>query len=492
MTFLLAARRRHGGVLVTLVLLTACGGSSNPPAPGPPGTGGGDAITGRERVGWVQPAQDAAQLATFDYAMYVDGTRAVLSGDTCAPGSGGNFDCSAPLPPLTAGQHNLELVAFTISNGVTLESERSASLRVTVAGSTAPAGSAPPDATVTTSEGHRVRTSIVARGLDDPTDLAIAPDGRIFVTERAGHVRLVAPDGAAESAALELTGVASGDDTGLTAIALHPEFERTGHVFLGYATEGDRRDAAGLRIVRFRERNGILAEAAVLARERASSPPHVVLRFGKDGKLYAAVAAGADPRDAQDAASALGKILRFNEDGSTPRDNPGATGMYSSGHRDPRALAWHPATGALWEVERDREAGDELNAVVAGADYGWPLVRGAMRSARSVAAVLVLPPGTEVSGAAFVPARSRSPFAGELLVASRGAEDLLRVRVGSGREPSGLVEGILQGRYGRLAAIAVAGDGTIYAATGNRDTWGAGRDVLLRIDLLTGEEEIRR
>jgi glucose/arabinose dehydrogenase len=482
MTFRTEARRREGGVLAALLLATACGGSSNPPAPGPPGTGGGDTITGRERIGWAQPAQDAAQLATFDFAIYVDGTRTLLSNDTCAPGSGGNFDCSAPLPPLTAGQHTLELAAFIVSNGVTLESDRSVSLRVTVAATTAPGDAALPiDATVTSSEGHQFRASIVARGLDDPTDLAVAPDGRIFVTERAGRVQIVAPDGSGDSVALELHGVAPGDETGLTAVALHPQFERTGHVFLGYGADGDRRDAGGLRIARFRERNGVLAEGAMLARERTAAPPHVVVRFGRDGKLYAAVSAGADPRDAQSAASPLGKILRFNEDGSTPRDNPAATATFSSGHRDPRALAWHPSNGALWEVERDREAGDELNAVVAGADYGWPLVRGATPSARSVPAALVLPPGTEVSGAAFIPARSRSPMAGELIVASRGAEDLLRVRVGAGREPSGLVEGILQGRYGRIAAIAVAGDGTIYAATGNHETWGAGRDVLVRI-----------
>lgn len=457
----------------------ACGGSSDPPSPGTPAPDGGETITGRERIGWAQPAQDAAQLATFDYAAYVDGARHVLANETCTPASGGTFDCSSPLPPLTPGQHTIELVAFVTTNGTVVESERSAPLRVTVAGATPSAPAAPPqESTLSTSDGYRLRAIVAAQGLDDPTDLAVAPDGRIFVTERAGRVRIVGPDGLQNPDALELRDVAESDESGLTAIALHPEFEKRGHVYLAYAIEG--RDGPVFRITRFREQGGILGEGAVIARERVESPHHVVVRFGQDRRLYAGFATGPDPRAAQNASSVLGKILRLNDDGTTPRDNPGPSAVYSSGHRDPRALAWRPSTGDMWEVERDREAGDELNTIVGGGNYGWPLVRGAHTHPDSVPAALVLPAGTDVSGACFVPLASSSPLAGELLVASRGAEDLLRIRVGANGRP-GLVEGLLQGRYGRVGAVDVAPDGTIYVATANRETWGPGRDVLIRI-----------
>jgi hypothetical protein len=101
----------------------------------------------------------------------------------------------------------------------------------------------------------------------------------------------------------------------------------------------------------------------------------------------------------------------------------------------------------------------------------------------------VFPVGTDVAGASFVPLKAASPLAGELLVASRGAEDLLRIHVGRSGEPSGLIEGLLQGRYGRISAVAAAPDGTIYITTGNRDTWGAGQDILIRLTSLTAQAQ---
>lgn len=467
-------------VLGLAMLLGACGGSSPPtPAPGNPDTG--ETITGRERIGWTQQARGAAELSTFDYAIYVDGNRRELEGEACTAAGGGEYNCAAPLPSLTPGQHTLELATFISTSGGTLESARSTALRVTVSAVSAPTEQAAArDATIVTSEGHRFRASIAARGLDDPSDLAIAPDGRVFVAERAGRVRVVGPEGLRDPAALELDGVAVSDEAGLTAIALHPDFDRNGYVYLAYTIEG--RDGPVFRIARFRERNGIFAQSAVIAREPApAAQAHAVARFGADGRLYAGFAVGLDPRDAQNAATALGKILRLNDDGTTPRDNPRASATFSSGHRDPRAFAWHPTTGKMWEVERDREAGDEVNAIVPGADYGWPLARGLSSYARSVPAALVLPAGTDVSGACFVPVESNSPLAGELLVASRGAEDLLRIRAGVEGQQPGLIAGMLQRRYGRIAAVTVSADGTIYIATTNRDTWGAGLDVLIRL-----------
>jgi hypothetical protein len=115
-----------------VAILAGCGGSSNPPSPGPPGGGGNETITGRERIGWTQQAIDAEQLSTFDYAAYVDGVRRVLEGASCPGTSGAAFECSAPLPPMTPGQHTIELVSFTVAENGILESERSAALRVTV------------------------------------------------------------------------------------------------------------------------------------------------------------------------------------------------------------------------------------------------------------------------------------------------------------------------------------------------------------------------
>jgi glucose/arabinose dehydrogenase len=457
-------------------VLPGCGGSSNPPSPGTPGGGSGETITGRERIGWTQQAIDAEQLATFSYAAYLDGVRRTLEGATC-PGSGASpFECSAPLPPLTPGQHTIELVSFTVVDGAVLESERSAALRVTVS-AISPSAAIPDHATLTTSDGHRLTLSVIAKGLDDPTDLAIAPDGRVFITERIGRVQIVGPAAANNGPpALELSGVSESSHSGLTSMALDPKFESNGFVYVAYGAE--TREGVALRIARFRERNNVLAQGALVFRERADSAGHVTIRFGQDGKLYAGVAAPDDPRAAQDLSSPFGKILRLNPDGTSPRDNPRSLPTYTSGHREPRALAWLPATGAMLEIERDRERGDEVNTIVPGGDYGWPEN---MSGGRSFAASLLLPADADVAGASVVPAPSRSPLAGELLLASKGARDLLRVQI-SPRGEFVLVDGIVKGQYGKLSSVAVAPDGRIYATTSNRDEWGPASDLLLRLE----------
>jgi aldose sugar dehydrogenase len=455
------------------LLLTTCGGSSNPPSPGTPGGGGGETITGRERIGWTQQALDSEQLATFRYAAYVDGVRRVLEGAACAGSSGGAFDCSAPLPPISPGQHTIELVSFTMSDDTILESERSSPLRVTVS-AVSPSSLIDGNATLSTSDGHHFSASVVAKGLDDPTDVAIAPDGRVFVIERAGRVRIF--DGReGDPPALELGDVSLSPDSGLTSIALDPKFESNGFVYLAYTTE--TRDTLALKIARFRERSGVLAQGALVIRERTGSAAHVTVRFGADGKLYAGVAGASDGRAAQDLSSPLGKILRLNPDGTSPRDNPRSSPTFTSGHRDPRALAWQPGSGAMWEIDRDHDRGDEVNTIIAGGDYGWP---GSMSGGRSIAPVLTLPASTDVAGASFVPASSRSPLAGELLVASKGAEDLLRVQIDATGQVR-VIEGIVRRQYGRLSAVAVGPDGTIYATTSNSPTWGSGNDALIRL-----------
>ena len=105
-------------------VLAACGGS-------PPVSGGTETITGVERFGWDQPAADAGELASFRYAVYVDGARGEASDVSCAPGqSSGRFACTSRLPAMSAGVHTLEVAAFVIDAGAARESARSATVRV--------------------------------------------------------------------------------------------------------------------------------------------------------------------------------------------------------------------------------------------------------------------------------------------------------------------------------------------------------------------------
>jgi aldose sugar dehydrogenase len=446
---------------VVLLLLAACGGDNTPdsPDPTPPGPGpGGETITGRERIGWIQPASDAVELATFGYAIYVDGARVVSTDVTCATTAGTNgFECSSPLPraQLTPGRHVLELATFTGSGSAVLESARSAPITVTVVSAitSAEQAEASSGTTITTPDGLSLRADIVARGLDDPTDLAFTPDNRALVAERRGFVRSVDPARGTIVEAGRITGTSE-----LLALTLDPDFIRSRRLYLVYTARPE--GGLALRLLRATELNGTLGQAAVLLEEpvlRADAA--AAARFGPDGMLFLGLGDGGDPRRARDLSSPLAKILRVTADGATPRDSTVASPMLSPGHRAPRALAWHPDTAALWEIERWG-----AHDVSAGADYGW-----------------LFPDGQLLAGATFFKRGAEKTLPhGDLFVASPGAQDLLRVRF-SGGHPVSRAERLLHGRFGRIGAVAQGPDGALYLTTANRDLWGAGQDLLVRL-----------
>jgi glucose/arabinose dehydrogenase len=308
--------------------------------------------------------------------------------------------------------------------------------------------------------------------------MAFAPDGRLFVAERAGAVRAISPGGAGASDVGRLTEVAT-DRGGLLAMTLAPDFERSGVLYFVYAAAGG--GAATIRLLRAVERGGSLAQAAVLLDEPAPGPQSAAARFGPDGMLYLAVGDAGEPRLAQDLSSPLGKILRLTPDGTSPRDNPGASPIFSIGHRLPSGLAWQPETAALWEVEQNGGA-DEINRIVASGNYGWPLMRARERHPRGLAPELTFPEGT-LAGASFFSAPSAdAPFHGDLFVASHGGQDVLRVRFVNGR-PMGSAERLLDGRFGRIGQVVQSPAGELYFSTSNRDTWGAGQDVVVRLSV---------
>jgi hypothetical protein len=331
-------------IIVCGLAFISCG-SSPPPTPTVDAPGGTETINGSERIGWDQSAADAIELATFGYAIYVDGARTEAAGVTCTATSGvGGFYCTARLPTMSAGSHTLELTSF-VSDGGLLESARSAPLHVSVAAQTVAGGSAPLLRSGSTLNATRID------GLTSPTDLAFAPDGRIFITERAGRIRVVRDGRLLSEPAISLAD-AIGADGQLLAIALDPQFERTHYAFVMY-TAPDRSGASAFTLARFRAVADTFGDRAVLldGAPASSASPSAALRFGPDGKLYAAYDDGGDAQRAQDPASLNGKVLRLNADGTTPADASGATPIYAAGYRSPVALDWDPSTATLWVAD---------------------------------------------------------------------------------------------------------------------------------------------
>ena len=315
-----------------------------------------------------------------------------------------------------------------------------------------------------------VRVETVARGLEAPWALAFVPDGRVFVTERAGRVRVLTPDGDLEEEPLaEIEGVAAEGEGGLLGLALDPDFERNRRLYL-YHTY---RDATGLRnrVVRYTERGGRLADETVLL---DGIPGEIIhdggrVAFGPDGKLYVTTGDAAQPELAQDLESLAGKILRLESDGSVPVDNPfPGSPVYSYGHRNPQGLTWTPRTGRLYATEHGASGNDELNLIEPGANYGWPQVEGSDHG-EFAAPVAVYASSIAPSGAAW--------HEGGLFFATLVGTHLHRVRIDSSapRRVTGEEE-LLEDRYGRLRDVRVGPDGDLYVLTSNRDGRGAPTD----------------
>lgn len=239
--------------------------------------------------------------------------------------------------------------------------------------------------------GVAFQTTVVTQGLQYPWALAFLPDGKMLVTERRlGQLRVVAKDGTLnETPVAGVPAVFSGGQGGLLDVALDPNFKTNGLIYLSYAEpQADKTNNTAVARAKFVDGpTPKLEDLTVIFRQTPSlaSPLHFGSRlaFARDGKLFVTLGERSIPagqKQAQDLASGLGKIMRINPDGSTPKDNPfvGKPGaqpqIWSYGNRNVQAAALHPQTGELWEVEFGPQSGDELNVIRKGKDYGWPTI----------------------------------------------------------------------------------------------------------------------
>ena len=354
----------------------------------------------------------------------------------------------------------------------------------------APVGDAPPDGTiVTAADGARFRIETVATALEAPGSLAFAPDGRLFLAEGPGRVRVVSNGGLRPEPALELTGSRSRARPVVSGLVLDPAFTHNGYVYL-LQSDDWYRGAPAARLVRYRAGGDALVRTGTLLGGLPLPSLHGGgrLRFGPDGLLYVTLGDAHDTDAAQDLAAYGGKILRLRPDGTTPRDNPLASPIYSWGHRDPRALDWHPLTGALWLAEPGGAVAGELNRIDAGANYGWPMAAGPERFDLLPGMrppVLDLDPAAGPSGAAFYAGAAIPGFRHDLFLATLDGAHLLRVRFDPA-DPSRIVatERLLDGVLGRLSDVAAGPDGSLYIATSNRNGIGVsapGDDRIVRL-----------
>ena len=332
------------------------------------------------------------------------------------------------------------------------------------------------------SEEAPFRLEQVTAGLERPWGLAFLPDGRMLVTERPGRLRLIGGDGALASEPLwglpdDLVATGQG---GLLDIALDPDFERERWVYLSYAA-GRRDGTSTLKVVRGRLEGMGLADVEELfvAEPWVRSGRHFGSRlaFGSDAMLYVTIGDRGTMEKAQDVRDHAGSTLRLHPDGRIPDDNPfrdraeARPELFTIGNRNAQGMAVHPATGALWQHEHGPRGGDEINRIVAGANYGWPIVtHGTGYNFLPIGVGTEAPgmmppvhhwtPSIAPSGMAFYRGDAFPDWQGDLLVGALAHRKLVRVMLEGDRVVG--EEALLEGDIGRIRDVRVGPDGLVY------------------------------
>jgi aldose sugar dehydrogenase len=341
-----------------------------------------------------------------------------------------------------------------------------------------------------------IRVSIVARGLSHPWGIAFLPSGDMLITERPGRLRLLhngalTPDPVADLSALSV-------DV-LFDIALHPKFSENGLVYLTYMKKGPRPDGSqgywattalargkfdGARV------NDVKDVFVADAWQPANGSDASRVTFAPDGTLFWSSSHRRHAAAPQDPNSHVGKILRLNDDGTIPRDNPfvGRAGhkpeVYSMGHRTVLGLTIKPGTNELWETENGPQGGDEVNIIKPGKNYGWPLVTyGRDYDGKRVtntpwradmeAPELFWVPSVTASGITFysgskIPAWKGNLFVGSMTVGRIGGTGNLQ-RIAFNENGEQKRETLLADLHQRIRDVREGPDGLLYLLTDEND-----------------------
>lgn len=340
----------------------------------------------------------------------------------------------------------------------------------------------------------KIKVTAVARGLVHPWSLAFLPDGDMLVTERDGHLRRIHNGQLDPQPITGVPTVQAESLLGLMEVLPHPDFASNGLLYLTYnklITEEPK--AIAVVLARGHLQGNALTdveELLVTDTWNGAGGAAAKLTFGTDGKLYMGVGATRDD-SGQNPGSLRGKILRLNDDGSAPADNPfvGKEGyrpeIFTLGHRNPSGLAVNPSTGELWSVEYGPNGGDEVNIIQAGKNYGWPVVSlgrdypGPFISPIPYKEGMEMPvasfiPGISPSGMAFYtgtdfPTWTTSVFIGALRVGQiPGTGHMVRIFFDeNGNERSR--EDLLRDLGQRIRDIRMGPDGLLYVLTEEQD-----------------------
>ncbi len=335
---------------------------------------------------------------------------------------------------------------------------------------------------------HDYRVVPVASGLQNPWGIAFLPGGDILITERAGRLRIVREGRLLPGPVPGVPEVLAQGQGGLMDVQPHPDFATNRLIYITYSKAYTDLEGARTVLIRGTFQNDALTNIEELFSAQAVGRGHYGSRIAFDGNGYVFITAGdrqvpsrgdlyAHP--AQDLSNHHGVVVRLHDDGRIPADNPfvgtaGALGeIWSYGHRNPQGLAFHPMTGDLWANEHGPQGGDELNVVLPGRNYGWPVIGyGVNYGSGTTIHEGTLNEGMESPKHFWVPSIATSglmiytgdkfpAWRGNIFVGGLGGEQLSRLTVDG---QTVLNEETLFQRMGRIRDVRQGPDGYIYLA----------------------------
>ncbi|OLF81403.1 glucose dehydrogenase [Maricaulis sp. W15] len=329
------------------------------------------------------------------------------------------------------------------------------------------------------------RVETVAEGLEFPWSIAFLPDGDMLVSEREGRLRLI-DDGVLRDAPITgLPDMLVSRQGGLLGLALHPEFDSNRLVYFAFS-EG-RINANHTALARGRLSDDATALETVETLFRVNFDKARGLHFGgriqfiADGTLLLTLGEGGlHPNEAQNLANHLGSVVRLNDDGTVPFDNPfvsvrgAGPEIYTYGHRNVQGIAINPQTGSVWTHEHGARGGDEINIIEAGNNYGWPRITwgidydGTPISDATHGDGLEQPiwfwdPSIAPSGMAFYEGEGFERWQGDVFIGALAGSRLVRMEVDGDRVISS--EDLLVDRGDRIRDVASGPDGHLYILT---------------------------
>ena len=326
---------------------------------------------------------------------------------------------------------------------------------------------------------------IVAENLILPWAIDISDEGVIYFTERGGNIRSI------ENGVLNPEPIyrftppfISAGEGGLLGLALDPNFLENHYLYVMYTYQENNQIYS--QVVRMLVDGQTASIDKVIIDKIPASRQHNGgrIKIGPDNKLYIATGDANVAELAQDINSLAGKILRLELDGTIPADNPFPNSpVYSYGHRNPQGLTWGE-NNIMYESEHGQTAHDEINIIVPGGNYGWPLVEGneTTEGVRTIQPLIHSENNTWApSGIAYI---NQGPWAGRLVVGSLRGKQLLVFDLDEAGTSVENIESWLFNEYGRLRDVYIAKDRTIYITTSNREVSGnatRGDDRIIRL-----------